>query len=293
MNPAMIAAAVQGVGSLIGGGAKNKYAKRYRQEAQFSGDVAVARAEEEKLQAKQWRAEDEARLRAATGYDLQKLRDQAYAAGFNPLTVLEATGGAGYEGRGAVLETPFLSTAQAYANRANIDMGTAGQVVDTAGYVGDALAAAAQTYFAQRDADARLDLERQQLGLQRDELAWRREEYAASAFGSPVRSMHATHEPEPSEQFGPWPMVSVRTPRGWEKIEPTIARRLDIQPGDFIMADDWEAIYGDTISNAYQGVDWVGKHRPVAEDYSLGRVVDRSVADPDDVLPKTAVEFHW
>lgn len=145
MNPMLVGMAVDAVGKLVGGGQKQKYAKRYRAEAQAAADEAVRAVQLEKQEVKDLRAEDEARLKAATGYDLVKLRQDAIKAGFNPLTVLSATGGAGYDGRGAVLTTPFVSSEGAYARRLEANMGTGQAVIDGAGYVGDAIAGLGQS----------------------------------------------------------------------------------------------------------------------------------------------------
>lgn len=140
MNAILAGMAVQAVGKLVGGGRQQKYAKRYRAEAQAAAEEAIRAVQREKQEVKDIRAEDEARLKAATGYDLVKLREDAIKAGFNPLTVLGATGGAGYDGRGAVLTTPFVSSEGAYARGLDVNMNTAQAVIGGAGYVGDAIA---------------------------------------------------------------------------------------------------------------------------------------------------------
>lgn len=139
MNPIFAGMAVQAVGKLVGGGQQQKYAKRYRAEAQAAAEEAIRAVQREKQEVKDIRAEDEARLKAATGYDLVKLRDDAIKAGFNPLTVLGATGGAGYDGRGAVLTTPFVSSEGAYARGLDANIATGQAVIGGAGYVGDAI----------------------------------------------------------------------------------------------------------------------------------------------------------
>lgn len=155
MNPIFAGMAVQAVGGVMGGKSRTKLAKRYRREAQAAAEnykgalvadqdrlAAMNIADQERAIA--YRADDEARLKAATGYDLAKLRDDAVKAGFNPLTVLNATGAAGYEGRGAVLTTPFIGRefiGSADGDRAYFDANMGSQsAVNTAGYVGDAVA---------------------------------------------------------------------------------------------------------------------------------------------------------
>lgn len=56
---------------------------------------------------KMQRKDDEKRLRANQGVNFKLLRKQAEKAGFNPLTALMATGGAGYQNANNVLQTPF------------------------------------------------------------------------------------------------------------------------------------------------------------------------------------------
>lgn len=153
------------VGQIASGAAKKKAAKKALQQTRVATDEMVqgVQAEQQQLQGMRaqdqadlqtLRAQDEARLRDATGYDLGHLRDQALAAGFNPLTVLQMTGGAGYDGRGAVLQTPFESRVSAfesalpaYQTRAELVSGAAGGVASTAGFVGDAISAASSAFL--------------------------------------------------------------------------------------------------------------------------------------------------
>lgn len=118
-------------------------------------------------------AEYEARLRAATGYDFTKLRDQAISAGFNPLTVLQATGGAGYDGRGAV---------------------SPGNSAQYAGAFGDAIGVGANVFgqFMMQDRQLRIDEERNNIA---------RMSLPASSFGSPVLRTNAAVGPAAQTPF--------------------------------------------------------------------------------------------
>lgn len=129
MGIPLLGAIAGGVASLIGGALDNKRAKKNRQA-------------------------EEARLRAATGYDFVKLRDQATAAGFSPLTVLQATGGAGYDGRGAVVSQPYSP------------------------FIQGALTGAVSSYFDLRESDRRFALD-----VKRDEILSREIDRIGGAFG--------------------------------------------------------------------------------------------------------------
>ncbi|QXP08685.1 MAG: hypothetical protein [Arizlama microvirus] len=127
-------------GGLFGGKKRKKSAdKMYHETAKYS-DQGIAELANDQARALALREGDEARLRAGTGIDLAKLKSDARASGFNPLTVLAATGGVGYEGRGAVLTSPFIGRADGYFQKASLMSGAGQAVVDNAGYFGDALA---------------------------------------------------------------------------------------------------------------------------------------------------------
>ncbi|QXP08679.1 MAG: hypothetical protein [Arizlama microvirus] len=163
MNPALIEGGLQLVGGLFSGKAKKKAAEKLKKTTDSAAwDAINAQYRDIERIAEQTRF-DEARLQAASGYDLTKLRDDAEKAGFNPLTVLAATGGAGYDGRGAILTTPFLSSADAYWNKANLQASVGGALVDTAGYLGDAISAAGSAFFGQMNEQNRNALEAQHI----------------------------------------------------------------------------------------------------------------------------------
>jgi len=149
MSLALLAGGVSLLGNALGGRSRNKSAKNARTNTDKLAVYAIQQEAKDAARALELAREDEARLRAATGYDFKKLRDDAIAAGFNPLTALQATGGAGYDGRGAVVMSPFMPLATGKWNRANLYAGASGAVIETAGYMGDALASAGSAFVDQ------------------------------------------------------------------------------------------------------------------------------------------------
>lgn len=157
----LIGAGISALGGIFGGRKRKKAAQAAERqvavnaaanagEADKNYSAAFNEAAYDQTRASDLRALDEARLKDATGIDMVKLVADAERAGFNPLTVLSSTGGAGYDGRGAVLTTPFVGRADAafrYADgMANVRTGGSGMMADagravaaTAGYVGDAM----------------------------------------------------------------------------------------------------------------------------------------------------------
>lgn len=183
MNLALAGAAAQLAGGIFGGRRRDKRAMRQLGEIQRAADDVVQAAREDQWRAEQMRAADEARLKGATGYDLAKLRADAIAGGFNPLTLLQATGGMGYDGRGAILSTPFVGMQDAMRGRVDARLGALGTVTQTAGYFGDALTGFGDSLVGLgRDALQR----RHELTLQQVDLAGRTS--ARSALGAPVSS---------------------------------------------------------------------------------------------------------
>lgn len=183
MNAAIAGMAIQALGGLFGGMSRNNAARKLTnrvvgeatqriQLASQDHDINAAAAAADQARAIDYRASDEARMKAATGYDFQKLRADAEAAGFNPLTVLQATGGMGYDGRGAILTTPFIATPQRrladYDNTAELLAGVGQTQVQTAGYFGDALAGVGAGITGLSEAQAQRDHEMRMLQLQMD-----------------------------------------------------------------------------------------------------------------------------
>jgi hypothetical protein len=176
--PALIAGMAQGVGGLLGGRSRKKAAKRAEKIARQQGEEVAAANRADQERAIQYRDADQAALRAeGVGYDFAKLRADAQAAGFNPLTILGATGGAGYDRASTVLSTPFIGTSEAMMARADLITGGATNRISTSGYVGDSIMSAASGYFQQKNADDLMKLDYARLAQERA-LAGR------SAFGA-------------------------------------------------------------------------------------------------------------
>lgn len=180
------------------------------------------------------RKKDEARLRANSGYDLVKLREQATAAGFNPLTVLQATGAAGYDGRGAVMATPFQPFGR------------------------DALTGLGADIREREVADRNFALESRRLDLMEGEL--RSLGVAASSGGGspfdrgPVESLYGTlPSVGASLPFRDLGMrngvesVRVASMSGDVFLDPRAAARLGIAGGEWLTAEDMTTLLGDLV----------------------------------------------
>jgi hypothetical protein len=166
--PALIAGMAQGVGGLLGGRSRKKAAKRAEKIARQQGEEVAAANRADQERAIQYRDADQAALRAeGVGYDFARLRADAQAAGFNPLTILGATGGAGYDRASTVLSTPFIGTAEAMMARADLITGGATNRISTSGYVGDSVMSAASGYFQQKNADDLMKLDYARLAQER------------------------------------------------------------------------------------------------------------------------------
>lgn len=272
MSTALIAGAIQGLGGLLGGRSRNKAARQMRRDAITAADdqVAAARADQirvaqlrasEQARAIEYRNADEARLREATGLDLEALRNDAVAAGFNPLTVLNATGGMGYDGRGAVLTTPFVSTEfigeqDAFANRAGIFAGSGQAVVETSGYFGDALSQGASAFFDQLNAQTAFNLERARNAIyERDTIN------SAAGSAGPFGAQVTTFDAAPKKVRGsaltqavydggigdnsPVPVV---TPSGIKWLDAGAARAARVRAFDTVIGETNEALLGELMS---------------------------------------------
>jgi len=189
---ALAGALVQGASSLIGGRARKNAAKDADRAAYDTGDLIVRATREDQGRAIDYRNSDQARIDSdfekygsGNDLDLKRLRDESIAAGFNPLTVLGATGGAGFTtGSPTVLTTPFIPLADAFRDRANLVAGTANASIETAGYIGDALGDAGRAFMDQRNADR--DYQQQVIrteAIQRESMGIN----GVSPFGAPSR----------------------------------------------------------------------------------------------------------
>lgn len=181
----------------------------------------------------------------AQGVDYLKLRRDAEAAGFNPLTALLAGGGAGYQRE----FNPALSSGA---------------------FIGEAISRGADTYFshlAAKDAEAEAirDREHQKelVQMQIDQraagrsfgfaLTDQRPYSAAKEVKMPAISTVSSDRPPRSlrslqkEAVEMWP---VRGPDGvWTEIPAASARRLDVEKYGQLIAEDYEALYGEVVGN--------------------------------------------
>lgn len=162
-----IVAGAQGVAGIIGGNRQAGSARESRRTADQLAQLAQEAAMLDQQRVIEYRDDDEARLRAASGFDFSKLVRDAWEAGFNPLTVLNATGGAGYDGRGAVLTTPFLGEAEGAWNRVDVFAGMSGGVTSTAGAGWRAAADALGGIRDQMNTEREQAFERERLQLER------------------------------------------------------------------------------------------------------------------------------
>lgn len=210
----LIAGIASGVGSLIGARQRKKQAAR---------DAA---------RALQLAREDERRLKDATGYDFEKLRDQAVAAGFNPLTVLQATGGQGYDGRGAIVTSPFVPQAQ------------------YAGYIGDAIGAGLQTYLDVRQQDRMFKLDAQRNDLLSRELDAVGRGFGAKAFGGSVRTGTSSDRFVTGDVFGPPAPINRR---GTDLYSLGVPVGIDRTTSS---AQDYSDHYGDFVGDIYGARNW-------------------------------------
>lgn len=138
--PAVVAGVAQGIGSFLSGRSRAGEARVARRAVDSKMEEAIRYAK--RMNKKQGGQ--------ATGLDLQKLRDEAISAGFNPLTVLAATGGGGYQ---RVL-SPFGDVASMMVRRAELVGQMSGSVIETAGYLGEAISSGVGSYFGQRNIDS-------------------------------------------------------------------------------------------------------------------------------------------
>lgn len=185
-----------------------------------------------------WSQQRSAQRAASAGTDFVKLRKNAEAAGFNPLTALMATGGQGFQRS----FQPDLSTGA---------------------FISDAISRGADTYFNSVQADAEASALRQRDLARRVEAT--KTGVPVASFGydltqqryvpSPVSvSAGAVSDPvagqvkpRPNPAYADLEYIPVRMPNGSNgKLEKSIARRLDIKPYDVVSAGDFEEIVGET-----------------------------------------------
>lgn len=134
--PQVIAAGGQVVGGILGGNKRRGEARVARRAVDAKMEEAIRYVRRQNKKSGQTGA-----------YDFQRLRDDAIKAGFNPLTVLQATGGAGYDV--GTLSSPFGNVGDMMVRRAELVGQMSGAVIDNAGYFGDAIASGTKAYVDQ------------------------------------------------------------------------------------------------------------------------------------------------
>lgn len=154
INP-FISMGVEALGGLLAGRSRKKAADQIRRDAYDTGDLIVQATREDQARAIEYKQHDQKAIdeRGALGIDFKKLVRDAQKAGFNPLTALAATGGAGYD-RPGILTTPFLPMADAFASRANLVVGAGPAQMQSAGYFGDVLAGLGSNLFRLSESEA-------------------------------------------------------------------------------------------------------------------------------------------
>lgn len=152
MNPAILGLGASVVGDILGGNSRaeraNSVARRLKElrERDQAEALRLAREDEARM------AENHAK---AVGYDLARLREEATAAGFNPLTVLQMTGAANYANTAPpVVTSPFIS-------RVDAVMPAQMAKIDNAGYFGDAISRAGSGFIGISQESARLAADRE------------------------------------------------------------------------------------------------------------------------------------
>lgn len=215
--------------------------------------------------AKKNRAADEARLQAATGYDFVKLRDQAEAAGFNPLTILQATGGAGYDGRGAVLATPFTPFMR-----------------ETLGGMSDAF----RNNF---ESDRNFKLEERRVGALEREVdgAWSPIAAQYGGGGSPFKRGPVVGAPA-AMSYGPQlprDKTRLRSPFGYVWMDSGAAKAAGKAWGDFLLPGEYETISGEAIGNLRALAENFGSGGPFVEPPKAKPIFIPKPLPPDYVAP--------
>lgn len=163
------------------------------------------------------------------GIDFKKLRDDASAAGFNPLTALQATGAAGYDRPS--MSSPFGGGTIASA---------------MASPVGSALSAFSGAYFDQLN-------ERNRLKLSRDSLDFEQRSAERQAFGSVV-----TRSSSKATGLAPT-AISVVSPWGDPmSLSADQAARLGVKSGDRLMAGEMAEVIGE-IPGEGSSIYWSDK----------------------------------
>lgn len=189
----------------------------------------------------------------AQGVDYKKLRDDALAAGFNPLTALMAGGGAGYQRE----FNPAMSSGSFIAEAVQRGVDTYFDMTDAEAAQADADAEAIREHERRKDLiKFEHDLNRTRgtfgydLAAQAPFTPSRRVAPPAIAGGSGIASPdYEPKRPPLNPAFRDPLYIRVRDMTGAPiALDAGIARRLDIKPGDTLMAGDIAEIEGDLLS---------------------------------------------
>ena len=161
------------------------------------------------------------------GTDLKKLRKEAEAAGFNPLTVLRATGGQGFNkgSSGALASASFWSS---FAN-------SAGQIVGQFDPHKQMMRRydaeiAKETLWNMKNEDDRQEV---YLGIAQDRLSLDKQQLVNS---------------DPYKGYGK--TIPVRYGDGVYDLEITVAKRMRIKPNDLITPGELPDIFGELTGEA-------------------------------------------
>lgn len=163
MNPELIGMGVELLGGAWSSNAQqqkaNSVAERLKELRTRDQAESLALRDQDQAEAAALARADEARMaeahRAGIGYDLARLRSEASAAGFNPLTVLQATGAANYAVTPVpTLTTPFVS--RPFTSRVDAVKEAQLAKISSAGYMGDAVSRMGSSYIGISQATARL-----------------------------------------------------------------------------------------------------------------------------------------
>lgn len=169
-----------------------------------------------------------------TGLDLQKLREDALAAGFNPLTVLRLTGAAGYER----LAQPSPLTA-----------------------IGNTLTAVGDVF----DLKEAQQMARDQHQLQMSMASREQQVLSLASARSFSVDVGEEHFPLFTSRFAGMavediPYWSMMAPDGsYFGLRANVAERLGLAEGAHLLAEDYEAIMGDFASEIVSITDFVAQ----------------------------------
>jgi hypothetical protein len=160
-----------------------------------------------------YKAAKKARKQTIADQDNQyvRMRDAAQRAGFNPLTVLRATGGAGFN------QVPTFSKAGAFGN-------TAAGILDV---------------FA-RDPIQKIQMEQRQAELENTRVNTAYTGILAKQATNINQDIYAGYDK----------YIPVRVGDNIQQLEITVAKRMGISPNDMLTAEDLAMIKGEVLSEA-------------------------------------------